>query len=79
MSARSGSFNSSLKLTSFLYCLMRNHIVPGQLEAIVQDIEAYYKDVNGIEYCNGWLARYAEDMANRLVGDSDAEEDVGEA
>ena len=40
---------------------MRDHLPMGVIEKIVQDA-----DVPIVEYTNGWLAKYAEDIANRL-------------
>jgi len=58
----SGEVNSSSKLVSFLYELMRDHLPPGKVEEIVrnscQPEECYYT--------NGYLANYAKDIANRL-------------
>jgi hypothetical protein len=59
--ARSGTVTLTGRLTAFLYDLMRDHLTPGAVEKIVQestDIE--------VVYTNGWLARYAEDLAHRL-------------
>lgn len=58
---RSGEININSKLVGFLYELMRDHLPAGEVEKLVrkcQDPE--------IEYCNGYLAKYAEDLANRL-------------
>lgn len=60
---RSGSVDIDSYLVSFLYELMRDHLPPGVVEEIV---------LNSIgdsecKYSNGWLAKYAEDIANRLT------------
>jgi hypothetical protein len=63
---RSGSVKSSSSLVSFLYTLMRDHLTPGEVEAILQEeVEAYAG--KEVEYSNGWLANYAKDIAQRLV------------
>lgn len=59
---RSGSVTIDCKLTSFLYTLMRDHVQPGDIEEIMLN---HISD-DTVEYSNGWLARYAEDIAQRL-------------
>lgn len=59
---RSGEVTINGKLVSFLYELMRDYLTPGEIEKIVQDSE----DEPTVVYTNGWLAKYAEDLANRL-------------
>lgn len=58
---RSGEINVDSKLVSFLYELMRDHLPPGQVEAIVRASQE-----PDCQYTNGWLAQYAQDLANRL-------------
>ncbi len=48
------------KLTSFLYELIRDYLPPGDVEKLVRNA---YSDT---KYCNGWLAKYAQDLARRL-------------
>ena len=58
---RSGAIKINSKLVSFLYELMRDHLPPGKIEELVrasQDPDC--------TYTNGWLAKYAQDLANRL-------------
>lgn len=59
---RSGHITIDSRLVSFLYELMRDHVPVGTVEFIVRSSE------NGqpTTYTNGWLAKYAEDLANRL-------------
>lgn len=59
---RSGTVRINSKLVSFLYQLIRDHVPPGEIEKIVQESE----DNPDVTYTNGWLARYAEDLSNRL-------------
>lgn len=59
---RSGHIAINSRLVSFLYELMRDHLPSGEVEALVQQSE----DESNITYTNGWLAKYAEDLANRL-------------
>lgn len=58
---RSSEVNINDRLTSFLYELMRDHLPAGIVEKLVRD--ASEPDV---AYTNGWLAKYAEDLAKRL-------------
>lgn len=62
MRERSGSVTLDCKLTSFLYTLMRDYVHPGDLENIMLH---HISDEPSV-YTNGWLAKYAEDIANRL-------------
>ena len=59
---RSGQVNINSRLVSFLYDLMRDYLPPGKVEELVQNAE----DIPDITYTNGWLAKYAEDLSNRL-------------
>lgn len=59
---RSGTIKINNRLVSFLYDLMRDHLPPGKVEALIREAE----DEPDIVYTNGWLALYAEDLANRL-------------
>lgn len=64
---KSGEINSKNNLACFLYLLMRDEIVPGKVEELVLKIE----DNNGemVEYTNGWLAKYAINLAKRVKGE----------
>jgi hypothetical protein len=66
LSERSGTVRINSRLVSFLYELMRDHLTPGKIEEIIRSSE---KDPD-VLYINGWLARYAEDLANRLQDQS---------
>lgn len=59
---RSGSVNIDSRLVSFLYELMRDHLPTGVVEEIVLASE----NESSVNYTNGWLAKYAEDLALRL-------------
>ena len=59
---RSGHVQIDSKLVSFLYELMRDHLPAGVVEHLVQEASQESKVV----YTNGWLAQYAQDLANRL-------------
>lgn len=63
---RSGSINIKSKLVGFLYDIMRDHIPPGVIEEILLQTDKFDNDEN-FEYSNGWLAQYAQDVAERLI------------
>ena len=65
--SRSGEVQINSKLVSFLYELMRDHLPAGVVEEIVQASEGE----SNVVYTNGWLAKYAEDLANRLKDQSE--------
>ncbi len=58
---RSGAIKINSKLVSFLYELMRDHLPPGKVEEL-----ARASTDPDVTYSNGWLAQYAQDIANRL-------------
>lgn len=58
----SGNVSDSDHLVSFLYELMRDDITPGKIEKIVRTS----LHEGPTEFCNGWLAQYAQDVAKRL-------------
>lgn len=58
----SGSVTINSKLVSFLYVLMRDHLPTGDVESLIRESE----DDPDVTYTNGWLAKYAENLANRL-------------
>lgn len=62
MRNRSGKVDAESKLVCFLYVLLRDHIQPGQIEDIM------LSQITGkpTEFTNGWLAKYAKDVASRL-------------
>jgi len=72
----SGQIKIKSKLVSFLYQLMRDELVTGAVESLVQDCEIVDEDGNPpfVLYTNGWLADYAENLAIRL-GDDPIRED----
>lgn len=57
----SGCFMTNEKLVSFLYELMRDHVPPGTIQRIVENSQG-----SPTELTNGWLARYAAFLADRL-------------
>lgn len=64
-----GSSNS--RLVSFLYCLGRDALSIGAIETIwhsqVRD-EALNDEVHTIDFTNGYLLKWAENLAERLQG-----------
>ena len=64
---RSGCIDSDDKLTAFLYILLRDHIPAGAMEEIARGFVEYDDEPrHDYEFSNGWLAQYAQDLANRL-------------
>lgn len=59
---RSNSIRLNSKLISFLYELMRDYLPAGEVEILVQKSQE-----PDCLYTNGWLAKYAEDLAKRLL------------
>lgn len=65
MRARSGHVRDDRPLVSFLYLLLRDHVVAGAIEEMMLELDAQ-PDATVVEYTNGWLAEYAQDIADRL-------------
>lgn len=65
----SGRFTSNETLTAFIFVLLRDYVQPGDLENIVALVTDIRAEEGGqrIEYANGWLAQYAENIADRLI------------
>lgn len=61
---RPGTIKINSRLISFLYQLMRDNVPVGTIEQVTQDSEDHLEVV----FTNGWLAKYAEDVAKRLEG-----------
>lgn len=51
-------------LVGFLYTLLRDEVLPGTLERLVQDVE---KHPPPYQYTNPHLAAYARSLAQRLI------------
>jgi hypothetical protein len=62
---RSGAITNDSKLVAFLYELMRDHLPLADVETLVRRQIDVSKE-NTAVYTNGWLAKYAEDLAKRL-------------
>ncbi len=61
---RSGKITNNSKLVCFLYILLRDKFPAGVLEEIINT--EISKTGEDIEYTNGYLANYAQDLADRL-------------
>lgn len=61
---RTGSEDSYSLLVSFLYTLIRDEVPPGVIERIMIEVEKC--DGKTVQFTNGFLARYAKDIAERL-------------
>lgn len=73
MRQRSGEFKSDDPLVSFFYSLLISHLQPGEIEALILDLERHQGKT--ILFTNGWIAQYAEDLAKRIY-DLKNQEDV---
>lgn len=60
-----GNVKSNKKLVTFLYLLMRDELVCGKVERVIFEIEKCNKKEQ--LFTNGWLARYADNLASRLL------------
>lgn len=65
MRARSGNVRDDRPLVAFLYLLIRDHVVPGAIEEMMGELDAQ-PDGATVQYTNGWMAEYAQDVAERL-------------
>lgn len=65
MREKSGQVNDARPLVNFLYLLMRDKLTCGGVEDLMLKIEDC--DNEEIQYTNGWLAQYAQDVAWRLT------------
>ena len=63
MREKSAAFDSSNELDAFLYILMRDHVTSGVVETIMESLGDSGKTY---QFTNGWLARHAVDVADRL-------------
>jgi hypothetical protein len=59
----SGEVTYSDPLTTFFYLLMRDELAAGKVEAMVQDV---IDSTDERLFTNGWLARYANNLADEL-------------
>ena len=72
---RSGRFTTNSNLVAFVYELLRDHVLPGDMQKIVDDSDVHpnremtYDTGPTWQLSNGWLARYARDIVRRLILD----------
>lgn len=59
---RSGEVTTEDTLVAFLYLLLRDHVLPGDIETLMRNIAPHDRCL----FSNGWLAQYAKDIAERL-------------
>ena len=64
MHVQSGRVVSDDRVVWQIYTLLRDHVQPGVIERLVDDIES--SDNKTATFTNGWLAHYAIDLARRL-------------
>jgi len=69
---RSGNFTTGSNLVAFVYELLRDHVLPGDMMKVVNDSDIEH--TNDIDYekpmwrlSNGWLAQFARDIVRRLI------------
>ena len=60
----SGNVSDSRPLVAFLYDLMRDELVPGRVEKLLEQLNP---ECTEWVFTNGWLARHAQDIAERLT------------
>lgn len=61
----SGEQASSDLIVALLYRIIRDHLAPGQVEEMVQQI-LDHSDEEEVSYTNGWLMLYVENILSRL-------------
>lgn len=61
---RSNEEKSKDVLVTLLYLLMRDHVPTHVIEESLGTLNE--NDNDTFVFCNGWLARYAKDIANRI-------------
>ena len=66
---RSGRVTDRRPLVGLLYDLLRDEVPPARIERLVREQGGGDQFV----FSNGWLAQYAQDLANRLLGVDDIE------
>lgn len=61
---RSGEVDSTDPVVALLYVLLRDHLPAADIEEAVQQVDKG----DAFMFTNGWLARYAIDLRERLAG-----------
>lgn len=68
----SGEVDDSRPLVAFLYELARDEVTTGALEERIDRLVTTRKTMgNTYQFTNGWLAQWAQDVADRLTGGSE--------
>jgi hypothetical protein len=71
MRKASGSINDKRLLVAFMYVLMRDRVTPGVIEHILLELSNAHNydkwEFEEHEFTNGWLAKYAQDVVQRLT------------
>jgi hypothetical protein len=62
---RTGDVKDNHRLVGFIYKLLRDHLPAGEVEELVRLSEFH----TNASYANGHLARYAQDIADRLLNE----------
>jgi len=77
MRKQSGNVSDDRPIVTLLYKIMRDHLPVTPLEVIVSEIEDAKDngDTGNALYCNGWLASYAKQLADRIENASPARTD----
>lgn len=64
MREASGNIISEDRLVHFFYLLCRDHIVPGEVERLIRQVEECKVEMH---FTNGWIARYAQNLRDRMI------------
>lgn len=69
---RSGNFSTNSNLVAFVYELLRDHVLPGDMLKVVDDSAVEHINDSNYEQpmwrlSNGWLAQFARDIVRRLI------------
>ena len=63
---KSGEIDDGSVLVNLLYILARDHMAIGDIEAMINKALSHKQD--RMQYCNGWLAQWAQYEVSRLNG-----------
>lgn len=66
MMVRSGNVHDPRPLVAFLYYLARDQMPVGDIETILIRLRELERDFGEYGFTNGWIARWAQDAAERL-------------
>ena len=66
MKVRSGNVHDPRPVVAFLYYLARDGMPVGDIEGILIRLRELERDFGEYGFTNGWLARWAQDAAERL-------------